>query len=68
MGFGIVNTVLMAVYERMREFGLLRALGMKTSGIFKMVLTETVLLIFYRSDCREYRRLSAHLVLVGKWA
>lgn len=45
-GFGIVNTVLMAVYERMREFGLLRALGMKTSGIFKMVLTETVLLIF----------------------
>jgi len=46
MGFGIVNTVLMAVYERMREFGLLRALGMKTSGIFKMVLAETTLLIF----------------------
>jgi len=45
MGFGIVNTVLMAVYERMREFGLLRALGVKTSGIFRMVLTETGLLI-----------------------
>lgn len=45
MGFGIVNTVLMAVYERMREFGLLKALGMKPARIFRMVLGETLLLL-----------------------
>ena len=45
MGFGIVNTVLMAVYERMREFGLLRALGLKRSGVFKLVIGETSALI-----------------------
>lgn len=45
MGFGIVNTVLMAVFERMREFGLLRAIGMKPYKIFSMVLFETLLLL-----------------------
>lgn len=45
MGFGIVNTVLMAVYERVREFGLIRALGVKWTGIFKMVIAETSLMI-----------------------
>ncbi len=45
MGFGIVNTVLMAVYERMREFGLQRALGMRSSGIIMLVLVEVFLLL-----------------------
>jgi ABC-type lipoprotein release transport system permease subunit len=45
MGFGIVNTTLMAVYERMREFGLLKALGMKPWWIIKGVLFEAFLLL-----------------------
>jgi len=45
MGFGLVNTMLMAVYERMREFGLQRALGMRSTRIIVMVMTEILLLL-----------------------
>jgi len=49
MGFGLVNTMLMAVYERMREFGLQRALGMRSGRIVTMVMTETLLLLTFGS-------------------
>jgi ABC-type lipoprotein release transport system permease subunit len=45
MGFGIVNTTLMAVFERMREFGLMKALGMKPWWILRAVLVEAFLLL-----------------------
>jgi ABC-type antimicrobial peptide transport system permease subunit len=45
MGFGIVNTTLMAVFERMREFGLLKSLGMKPTRIFAGIITEALILL-----------------------
>ncbi len=45
MGFGIVNTTLMAIFERMREFGLAKALGMKPGQIIFGVLTESFFLL-----------------------
>ena len=45
MGFGLVNTLLMAVYERIREFGLVRALGTRPMRIIGGVLLEACLLL-----------------------
>ncbi|MCB9030102.1 MAG: ABC transporter permease [Deltaproteobacteria bacterium] len=45
ISFGIVNTLFMAIYERIREFGMLQALGMKPIEIQFQVLIESLLLI-----------------------
>lgn len=42
--FGIINTMLMAVLERQREFGMLMAIGMNKPRVFLMIVLETVML------------------------
>jgi len=42
--FGIINTMLMAVLERMKELGMLMAVGMNKIRVFIMVLLETLYL------------------------
>ncbi|MBN1614435.1 MAG: ABC transporter permease [Deltaproteobacteria bacterium] len=45
MAFGIVNTTLMAIFERIREFGLFKSLGMKPWWIIKEVMAESFFLL-----------------------
>lgn len=46
MAFGIINTMLMAVLERIREIGMLMAVGMNRFRVFLMILLETIFLTF----------------------
>ena len=46
LGFGIVNTMLMVVLERVKELGMLMAVGMNKRRVFGMIMLETVLLSF----------------------
>jgi putative ABC transport system permease protein len=43
-GVGVLNTMLMAVMERTREIGVLRALGWQRSRVLRMIMTEALLL------------------------
>ncbi|TVR43604.1 MAG: ABC transporter permease [Bacteroidia bacterium] len=44
LAFGLVNTMLMAVFERSRELGVLMAIGMNKKRVFSMILFETAIL------------------------
>lgn len=44
LSFGIVNTMLMAIMERVRELGMLMAIGMSKLRVFLMIMLETVFL------------------------
>ena len=44
LAFGILNTMLMAIFERMRELGMLLAVGMSKLRVFLMIMLESVIL------------------------
>ena len=44
LGFGIVNTMLMVILERIKELGMLMAIGMNKIRVFSMIVLETVFL------------------------
>jgi ABC-type lipoprotein release transport system permease subunit len=43
--FGLVNTLITAVMERIREFGMLRAVGMKPGSVIVQVVMESTLIM-----------------------
>jgi len=44
LAFGILNTMLMAIFERTRELGMLMAVGMNRVKVFSMICIESLLL------------------------
>ena len=44
VAFSVLNTQLMSVLERTREFGTMMALGLKPSRLARLVMTETVMM------------------------
>ena len=45
LSFGLVNTLMMAIFERVREIGLMRALGMRPGAIVYQILMESLMLL-----------------------
>lgn len=66
VAFAIANTFLMAVMERVREFGLLNALGMRGRGVAGLLLTETLLMTTLAMGIGFVLGFSGHLA-AGHW-
>jgi len=45
LSFGLVNTLVMAVFERVREIGLMLALGMRPANILGQIVIESLMLL-----------------------
>ncbi len=61
--FGIINSMLMSVFERINELGVLMSIGMKNSKIFLMVLFEAFTLGIAGTIAGFVIGLSIHFIL-----
>lgn len=61
--FSITNTFLMAVMERVREFGLLSALGLQAKRVGRLMLSESALLTLVAMAIGVVLGLAGHLAI-----
>ena len=47
LAFGLVNALLTSVFERIREIGMLRTLGMRPTSVLVQIVFESQIVIFY---------------------
>ena len=47
LAFGLINALLTSVFERIREIGMLRTLGMRPSSVLVQIVLESQIVIFY---------------------
>ena len=47
LAFGLVNALLTSVFERIREIGMLRTLGMRPTSVLVQIVLESQIVIFY---------------------
>ena len=45
LGFGLANTLLMSIFERQQEIGLIMALGLQSKAVIFMIVIEALLLL-----------------------
>lgn len=67
MSFGLVNTLLMAVFERTREIGLVQALGMAPRYILLQVLIESLFLLLIGLAAGNLISLATLLPILDGW-
>jgi len=65
LSFGLVNTLLMAVFERVREIGLMLALGMKPASILGQIIIESMLLLALGLAIGDLLAIASILPLTG---
>ncbi len=56
VGFGILNTVLMSITERFREYGVMLSLGMSQRKLVVAVALEIFFMLVIGFDNREWNR------------
>jgi ABC-type lipoprotein release transport system permease subunit len=65
-GFMIINTLLMSVYERTRELGLLASMGLPPKSVTRLILIESGLLGLISSGVGLGLGMLGHLLLITK--
>src|SRR5690606_41703645 len=58
---GIVNTMTLSIFERRRELGMVRALGMTRQQVGRMILLEAFVIGLLGTDRKSTRLNSSHV-------